>query len=192
MSVFFRFLGTYVPRLFYFLSAFSPLFIVLGMQAFDDDNLVVAATYLFTFIFSLAAVFYYLSDIQEDDPIRILPQVVKSRDSDVYQFLVAYLIPFLGLDTTSTWETPAFLFLLVLVGLAYIRTETPYINPLLMIVGFHFYEIEIGRDRATRTCGLISRNEDVQPGQPIFAQRRSQFVYVHQRLSSNKASTSSS
>lgn len=183
MSGFGRLLSTYTPRLFYFLSAFSPLFAILGIEAFSGKNYVVASIYVFVFLFSIAAVLFYISDLKEDDPIIITPEVVKSRDSDVYQFLVAYLIPFIGLDTSKTWETVAFLLLLGLVGLAYIRTETPYINPILMIAGYHFYEIEIGRDqepRSIRTCGLISKEEDIRPGRSMFTQRRSQFVYVHQ------------
>lgn len=194
MSGFGRFLSTYTPRLFYFLSAFSPLFFILGIQAISGRSYVVASIYLFSLLFSIAAVLFYISDLKEDDPIIITPEVVKSRDSDVYQFLVAYLIPFIGLDTTKTWETVAFLFLLGLVGLAYIRTETPYINPILMIAGYHFYEVEIGRDqepRSIRTCGLISREEDVRPGRSMLAQRRSQFVYVHQQRSTQNTTIDS-
>lgn len=180
MSRLTRFLGTYVPRTLYFLSAFSPLFIVFGIQAFYDGSFATGGIYSFTFLSSFSGVLFYLYDIREDDPIPITPKSVKSTDSDVYQFLIAYLIPFLGIDTNSTGEAVAFIFLLGTVGLAYIRTETPHINPILMIVGLHFYEIEVGSSNQKRSCGLISERKDIRPGKPILAQRRSQFVYVHQ------------
>lgn len=78
---------------------------------------------------------------------------IKSTDSGVISFFIAYLMP---LVTVSTKQINHDIVTFIIVLMAFITwtTNSYSINPLLCMVGYHFYEVET---RGNVICLLISK-----------------------------------
>ncbi|WP_274363752.1 hypothetical protein [Paenibacillus thermotolerans] len=67
-------------------------------------------------------------------------QTVKTADGEVLAFLLAYLFPFTSLSTDVINET-MLLFALVIILLVIWGTQSFHVNPILTLLGYHFYEV---------------------------------------------------
>lgn len=66
---------------------------------------------------------------------------IKTADSEVFGFFLAYLFPFISL-TSKKINEPVLIFILILFLLIIWGTHSYHTNPLLTILGYHFYEVE--------------------------------------------------
>ena len=65
------------------------------------------------------------------------------RDSEVMSYIASYLIPFVTFPLDTLQQLAAvFVFIVVLLTI-YVRSNMIYINPVLNVVGYHLYEVEI-------------------------------------------------
>jgi hypothetical protein len=98
----------------------------------------------------------------------------KPRDADAIGYVVTYLIPFLALSS-DTWQARAALLLfVVVVGALYVRSHIFYVNPILNLVGYRLFELEVG----TGFVILMSRKSYVAPRTTLQARRISDYVYI--------------
>lgn len=93
-------------------------------------------------------------------PENLQATEVEVRDSEVLAFLIAYALPLVTQEeeTTLSWGLGA---LLVLMMIVLARCNLFHVNPLLGLLGFHFFNVK-------STAGLaylvITRNESLRPG----------------------------
>lgn len=69
--------------------------------------------------------------------------VVKARrlDKDALAFLVTYALPMITSSGKDT-NLPALVVFMAIVGVVLVQLQVLYVNPLLGILGYHFYEVE--------------------------------------------------
>lgn len=97
-------------------------------------------------------------------------------DKEVLTFLLAYLLPFISPDNmafTDQWLTGGYILGLLLVVIGHAGAF--HFNPLMGLLGYHFYEIR--NDRGV-SCLLISRAELAEPGIALRVVRLAKHVYL--------------
>lgn len=75
------------------------------------------------------------------DSLKVLE--CKSESYEHLTFLSTYIIPFLGFNFESVFRLLAYLMLIVIVGIIFIRTDKYYANPTLAIFGYKLYKVTL-------------------------------------------------
>lgn len=72
----------------------------------------------------------------------LVTKKVKTADKEVVTFLLVYLLPLFTKDLifTGNWLTP--IYIVMVIALCVYHSNAFSFNPLLSIVGYHFYEVE--------------------------------------------------
>jgi hypothetical protein len=65
----------------------------------------------------------------------------RNRDADVMGYFVSYVIPFAAVDSPDARTKIALAVFAVIVAGLYLRAAVFYIHPLLLLVGFHVYDV---------------------------------------------------
>lgn len=73
-------------------------------------------------------------------PARFTATELRTADSDMVGFVVAYLLPLVGV-ATGDLDYALLLFVMALIGLIVWSANAYSVNPLLALFGFHFYEV---------------------------------------------------
>lgn len=72
------------------------------------------------------------------------------RDGDTLSYVATYLLPFVTVPFSDTWQqTAAILFFLGILAIVYVNSDLIAVNPLLVMMGYHLYEISIKGDAAS-------------------------------------------
>lgn len=77
-----------------------------------------------------------LADVAPFDSVSVKP-----ADNDLVTFVLTYLLPLVGQGNSSV-DMPAIAFAVALLFLIVLSTHAYHTNPLLALMGYHFYEIE--------------------------------------------------
>ncbi len=102
-------------------------------------------------------------------------QVVKPTDKDVLAFLMAYLLPLLGKDAIAFGKPIIATYIYALIFLAIYHSNSFHFNPLLSMLGFHFYEIQTVPGYSAI---LLSRNVHPMQNQHLVVVRITPFVFL--------------
>ncbi|NLX77491.1 MAG: hypothetical protein GXZ01_09030 [Clostridiaceae bacterium] len=134
---------------FLFLSSYSLLFIAMTCKyGFNEFTWVFAVIAIIGFI---AAIKIVSTKMKPDN--REVTNVV-SRNDQLPGYLVSCLFPFVGFHIIGADEFTALIFIFLIIGVLYVRTDLVYINPLLSLFGFNIYEVQFA-DKTKKI--LISR-----------------------------------
>ncbi len=101
----------------------------------------------------------------------------ESSDKEVLAFLLAYLLPFISSDNMTfndQWITGAYI--LVIIFLAVSHAGALHFNPVMGLLGYHFYGIKTS-DGVSRL--LISKAELYRPRKEIKTVRLAHNIYLH-------------
>lgn len=181
-------------RIAYFLSSFAPLWVVLGViavPAWIPFHAWIEGAFYAVAVLSLAWLYYYITDLKDSRPREIKVVSVTPKDKEVTNYLIFYIFPFLGFDLGSPKEAGALGLLFVVLGILYVRARMTYVHPMLAIVGYHFYEVEIESRGERKKCGLITPEPYVRVGQWLEdVYEKEDYVYL-QTLTSDSSSDGS-
>ena len=140
----------FFKNLFLYFSAFIPLFFFLAVKLLVDilnNNL--TWNFLNTFTFCLLCTFIILgtvgilwNTIYNKDKIMEITVVSAQDITDKYflQYFSLFVMFAIPLDISYFNEFFIFLIILIFIGIVYINCSLYFINPLLNILGFKFYD----------------------------------------------------
>lgn len=85
-----------------------------------------------------ALIIWFASD--QIDAISFSASTLKTADTEVLGFIVAYLLPLVSIRV-GDFDLVLLGFVGILLGLVVWNTNTYSVNPLLSLLGYHFYEV---------------------------------------------------
>lgn len=88
-------------------------------------------------------------------------QKVARLDKDALAFFVTYALPLVASGSGSMVSLLGLLAFVVLVGIILVQLQILHVNPLLGMLGFHFYEVERAHGD---TALVISRSREAPKG----------------------------
>lgn len=169
-----------LTRIAYFLSSFAPLWVILGVLAVPTwMPFYIEGAFYAVAALSLAWLYYYITDLRGSRPREIKVVSVTPEDKDVTNYLIFYIFPFLGFDLGSPKEAGALGLLFVVLTVLYVRARMTHVHPILALVGYHFYEVEIESRGERKRCGLITPAPYLRSGQWLEnVYEKEDYVYV--------------
>ncbi|VXA78697.1 MULTISPECIES: anti-phage protein KwaA [Aeromonas] len=91
----------------------------------------------------------------------------KSENYEHLSFLATYIVPFAGLNFDSPLKLLAYLFLLVVIGIIFVRTDKYYTNPTLSIYGYKLYRATLADHVSHYHSVIVITKYDLKKGQNI-------------------------
>ena len=121
-----------------FLSSFAPLFLALALR-FDDTTLrIVCGVLCFLGALALLAILNLWVD---RTPMTIVVASADDRGPDVGGYIAAYLMPLVAVPKPTAADLAAYVMILLVIGLVYVRSRMIQMNPLLYLLGLRLYTI---------------------------------------------------
>ena len=68
---------------------------------------------------------------------------VKNINYNYLMFFVTYIIPLICFDVSDVREFIILIFLLIVLGILFVKTNVYYQNPTLALMGFNLYEVDM-------------------------------------------------
>jgi len=101
----------------------------------------------------LLGVFYYFRFDYRVSGSKKLPVKIEKIEDMSYEhltFLTTYIIPLICFNLTSSRYIFALAFLLVVIGIIYVKTDKFYANPTLAVLGYRLYKVTVTTRASTK------------------------------------------
>lgn len=104
------------------------------------------------FFLVLGVLFYFRFDYRISGSKQLPSKIVEAEDYNYEHltFLTTYIIPPICFDLTSTRYASVLVFLLIIIGVIYVKTDKFYANPTLAVLGFRLYRVDLMTRSGTR------------------------------------------
>lgn len=173
------------PKLFtailLFISAYSPLFIILAVKDFDFK-----ATYRFHhpvpvyILFGITALSIILlfATVATMKRGNLVGEVisVKNRSVDLINYTIPYMVSFFGVDLSKPEDIISISVFLLILLLLTVTSKSVFMNPLLAVVGYGLYDLEYRRDGKTYSTVVLSKHE-LHTGERYYLRSLTRFLY---------------
>lgn len=115
------------------------------------------------FFIGVALYFYnrfrLLTRINNADSVTITS--CQSENYESLTFLATYIVPFMGFSFDDIQKNIAYLLLVVVIGLIFIKTDKYYANPTLALFGYKLYRVNISYTGSTEVKNIIAISTDI-------------------------------
>jgi len=143
-----------------FVSGYAPLPFILGIKYLDQlrngavQPWVIVATAAGA-VLSVLLLRGVIGQASGGSPVTV--RSVSHRSADLINYTLPYLISFLGFDFTKANDIWAFTAFFVLLCWLVAKTESAFMNPILAIWGYGFYEVEYEEYGVEKRSLVLSR-----------------------------------
>lgn len=164
-----------------FLSAYSPLMIILVIKDVDFSKPWLLQSPIHSCILLLVAVLSSIITLRAvrevDGGLPVVITKAANKSGDMFGYTVPYMLSFLRIEL-SDWQTMISLaiFLGVLFVMAY-RTQTVFINPVLAMAGYLLIDCTFKRGSNEVQAMVITRNP-ISIGDSCQLERLSHYLYI--------------
>lgn len=170
-----------ITAILLFISAYTPLFIILAVKDFDFLQ-----TYRFKHsipiyillgltVVSICLLFYAVNSIKRGNmPVKVMS--VKSRSIDLINYTIPYIVSFFGFDLSKIEDVVSLTIFLLLMLLMTIKSKSVFMNPILLIAGYNLYDLEYEFDGKINTTIVIS-NHDMKNNDVYYIRSLTRFLY---------------
>lgn len=141
-------------KILFFISSLIPLSILIFLKTCDYTNLsnFLQGNWIFLCLYFLVPIiaFFVLivivkfrGQIDQRNPVHFTD--IQSQSVNFFTPISIYFIPFISSNFISLNDWLVAIFIIAFVGLIVIKTDLQYLNPLILILGFHLYKASVGR-----------------------------------------------
>lgn len=174
------------PRIFtailLFISAYSPLFLILAVKDFDFNCLFrfkhSTAIYIMLGIafLSIILLFATLNSMKRGNmPVKI--KTVKNRSVDLINYTIPYIVSFFGFDLSKIEDVISLSIFLLMMLLLTIKSKSVFMNPILLLAGYNLYDLEYEFDRKSYSTIVISKQE-IYTNERFYIRSLTRFLYL--------------
>lgn len=164
-----------------FVSAYSPLFIILAAKDFDFN----AFTLKHPWPFSVLILLSLLSVLLLFVAFRKMPQgsklikvhSVRDRSVDIINYTIPYMISFFGVDLDKPGDVIAVIVFLAILLLLTVTSRSVFLNPILALAGYQLFDIDYSFDSRRHSTVVLSKIE-VHKGRSYRILALTRFLYL--------------
>ncbi|MEP2669068.1 MAG: hypothetical protein ABJH04_08740 [Cyclobacteriaceae bacterium] len=164
-----------------FISAYSPLFLILGVKDFDFYcNLSFRHPAAIFFLFGISTLsvillFVTINSVKRGNmPVTI--KLVKNRSVDLINYTIPYIVSFFGFDLAKIEDIVSLSIFLLLLLLLTIKSKSVFMNPILLLAGYNLYDLDYEYDGKPNSTIVISKHE-MKPGERFYLRSLTRFLY---------------
>lgn len=151
---------SFVGTVAMFVSSYSPLFVVLAIQAHDWR---VSVGLLAGAALGVLGLEVILREARKTSPEVVEARSVEPKSAEIAAYLASYLIGFVTNGLTDWRDASAFGIYLIVLAVVYARTGLIYINPVLALQGYKLVSATAGSEQDAASVVVITKNDSVRP-----------------------------
>ncbi len=143
-----------------FISAYSPLFVILIAKNFDfiwSQGPIIACAIIAVVAISNVVPIYSISHMDQGN-MKVKVTSVKDRSFDLISYTIPYIVLFFGVDLSKLWDMVSLVLFLLMMMIIAIRSKTVFFNPIFLMCGYHMYDIEYSFDEKNEYAIVFSKN----------------------------------
>lgn len=173
------------PRIFtailLFISAYSPLFLILAVKDFDFENSLTFEhpigiyVILGIAVISVMLLFITVCSIKKGN-MPVVIKSVKNRSVDLINYTIPYIVSFFGFDLSKTEDIISLIIFLSLMLLLTIKSKSVFMNPILLLAGYNLYDLDYEFDGKSYSTIVISKYE-MRSGEIYYIRSLTRFLY---------------
>lgn len=173
------------PKLFtatlLFISAYSPLFLILAVKDFDFDKCKtfkhpIAISIILSIAFlSVVLLFFIIKSISRGNMIVTVIDA-KNRSVDLINYTIPYIVSFFGFDLAKVEDVVSLSIFLFLLLLLTIKSKSVFMNPILLLAGYNLYDLNYKYDNKPNSTIIISKHE-VKSGERYYIKSFTRFLF---------------
>ena len=167
----------FIGRIILFFGSYSPLFLIFGVVYWLEEKTVSYGYVFFAlFVVGILGTAIFLAYVKRLNSLPIKINKVKRKDTEILNYVVAYLIPFVAIIQPEPDKKMIIAFILFFAFLAflYIKSNVLWINPLLSIMGYHMYEITAENDT---DFTLITKKRNIKASNLIVTKIGNEILF---------------
>lgn len=186
----------FLRNLFLYFSAFIPLFVLLLVKLLIDiANQNLTFNFLNTFnicllsALILCGIFGILWDTKfsKEKVVEItIENATDITDKYFLQYFSLFVMFAIPLDITYFNEFFIYLIILIFIGIVYIKCSLFYINPLLNILGFRFFDATFKKDNGEIVSAKIFSKKELVKNQTYTVKiKNKNFAFISKKAQKN-------
>lgn len=165
-----------------FISAYSPLFLILAVKDFDfDTSFRFRHPYpMYILIgFSLLSILLLFITVATMRRGNLIGEIVtvKNRSVDLINYTIPYMLSFFGINLANAQDVISISIFLFILLILTITSKSVFMNPLLAIVGYGLYDLEYRRDGKIYSTVILSKHE-LHTGERFYMRSLTRFLYI--------------
>ena len=173
------------PKLFtailLFVSAYSPLFIILAVKDYDFNQKHwfrhPVPIYILLGISLLSIIFLFVTvTTLKRGSMAVEVVSVKNRSVDLINYTIPYMLSFFGIDLTKPEDVISITIFLGIMLLLTITTKSVFLNPILALANYGLYDLEYKYDNKICSTIVISKYE-MRSGDRFYIRSLTRFLY---------------
>lgn len=164
-----------------FISAYSPLFLILAVKDFDFycsycfKHPIGIFVLLGLSVLSVILLFVTINSIKRGNmPVTV--KAVKNRSVDLINYTIPYIVSFFGFDLAKVEDIISLSIFLLLLLLLTIKSKSVFMNPILLLAGYNLYDLEYEFDKKSFSTIVISKHE-MKSGERFYIRSLTRFLY---------------
>ncbi|PRQ81642.1 hypothetical protein CMT60_00710 [Elizabethkingia anophelis] len=171
-----------VTAILLFISAYSPLFLILAVKDFDFNKThyfkhpIVIYTMLGIALLSVILLFVTVAYMDRGN-MPVMIKSVKNRSVDLINYTIPYIVSFFSFDLSKTEDMISLSIFLLLMLLLTIKSKSVFMNPILLLAGYNLYDLEYEFDGKTCSTIVISK-EEMYTGERFYIKSLTRFLYI--------------
>lgn len=131
-------------KLILFISAYTPLLLIIMLRYFQIQSYDIAIFILALILFSNVILFSYLfTNVLKRSNRHYKPKKAVNKTSDTLNYILPYVVAFVGFQFTDWVSIISLLILLGVVFVIYVHSNLILMNPLLNALGYKFFSVEL-------------------------------------------------
>ena len=167
-------------KLIFFLSANSPVLLMWGVFQYRS-NPTLAIILMSLALLSYCMLFLLFKSAKKRQHKQLFNLSIENNvNSEMMEYMVSYILPFISLNKIDSLETPIALFIyyVVLFGI-YLKSDVFYVNPILNLAGYNIYKIRYTDESIEKISFLLSKHQQYEVPKEISAMiiERNIFIY---------------
>jgi hypothetical protein len=136
-------------RCMLFVSSYFPLTLIFSIFLIDKQRLWAIVILLVGVTGLVAMLLYFLLVAPRRTPFHEKVTQLERHDGDVMSYVASYLIPFVTFPLDGWQQIAAILVFLGVLLVVYVNSNMIYINPMLNLIGYHLYEVNIENNESS-------------------------------------------
>ena len=134
-----------------FISAFVPMFVLILLRlvvellnhnlSFNVLNTLNLSTLIILILIGICGLIWNISDQQSTKKITLI-SATNITDKHFFGYFSLFVLFALQLDLSLVSGYCTFVFIMIFIAIVYIKNSLYYINPLLNILGYNFYDVQ--------------------------------------------------
>lgn len=164
-----------------FISAYSPLFLILAVKDFDFyesyrfAHPIGIGILLSLSILSVILLFITVKKIKRGSMI-VTVKAVRNRSIDLINYTIPYIVSFFGFNLSKIEDVLALTIFLSLLLLMTLKSKSVFMNPILLIAGYNLYDLDYEYDGKTHSTIVISKF-DMKTNERYYIRSLTRFLY---------------